>query len=205
MNAFDCSVDYILENEIALLRPLQPDDAQHLLRFSLYEPDIWQFSISQPIGVNGLRNYIYDAMEARKTGEEYPFIVFDKRVGLYAGSSRFYDIQRKHNTIQLGYTWYGKEFQGTGLNKNCKFLLLEFAFDTLGFDRLEFQADKNNARSIAAMKSIGCLEEGTLRSHLLRPDGSRRDSIVLGILRGEWQNRVKEELQQKIQSINKPL
>ncbi|GAB1431365.1 hypothetical protein MASR2M18_22000 [Ignavibacteria bacterium] len=95
-----------------------------------------------------------------------------------------------------------KESQGTGLNRNCKFLLLEFAFDVCGFDRLEFQADKNNARSIAAMKSIGCSEEGVLRSHLLKPDGSRRDSIVLSILRDEWQNRIKEELTTTLKKQN---
>ncbi|GAB1431364.1 hypothetical protein MASR2M18_21990 [Ignavibacteria bacterium] len=90
------------------MRPLQADDARHLLRFSLHEPDIWQFSIAQPTGENELNKYIDNALGSRKTGEEYPFIVFDKRAGIYAGSSRFYDIQRKHNTVQLGYTWYGK-------------------------------------------------------------------------------------------------
>ena len=58
--------------------------------------------------------------------------------------------------MQLGYTWYGKEFQGTGLNKHCKYLLLEFAFEKMQVERVEFRADANNEKSIAAMKSIGC-------------------------------------------------
>ena len=134
------------------------------------------------------------AIDARKEEKEYPFIVFDKLRNSYAGSSRFYDIQLLHKTLQLGYTWYGKDFQGTGLNKQCKYLLLSFAFDKLGMERVEFRADNNNKRSIAAMKSIGCKEEGVLRSNSVKQDGLRRDSIVLSILKGEWENEVKQRL-----------
>ena len=117
--------------------------------------------------------------------------MLDKQTGAYAGSTRFYDIQSAFGTAQLGYTWYGKAFQGTGLNKHCKFLLLRFAFETCGLERVEFCADANNARSIAAMKRIGCTVEGMLRSHMPDADGGRRSSIVLSILRDEWCDRVK--------------
>lgn len=198
MATFDFSADYILENDIALLRPLVMEDYDNLLYFSLNEQDLWKFSIAQPIGEDGLRKYLENAVNNGKAGKEYPFIVFDKRTDSYAGSTRFYDIQPENSSIQLGYTWYGKQFQGTGLNKNCKFLLIGLVFDVLGFERLEFQADVNNARSIAAMQSLGCTVEGVLRSHLLKPDGTRRDSIILSILRDEWQSRIKEDLQWRI-------
>ena len=94
----------------------------------------------------------------------------------------------------LGFTWYGKSFQGTGLNKACKYLLLDFAFDQLLYERIEFRADLNNKRSINAMKSIGCKEEGILRSESFRPDGSRRDSIVLSILKSEWESELRGKL-----------
>ena len=103
-----------------------------------------------------------------------------------------------NQTLQLGYTWYGAKFQGTGLNKNCKLLLLQFAFETMGMERVEFRADKNNQRSIAAMKSIGCTNEGILRSNVPNAMGGRRDSIVLSILKHEWEGRVKELLISKI-------
>ena len=117
---------------------------------------------------------------------------------VYAGSTRFYDINILQKTLQLGYTWYGNRFWGTGLNKHCKFLLLSFAFDTCDFERVEFRADNNNARSIAAMKSIGCREEGVLRSNTFNRDGSRRDSIILSILQSDWNGGVKEKLQHKL-------
>ena len=112
--------------------------------------------------------------------------------------TRYYDIQIAQKTLQIGFTWYGKEFQGTGLNKHCKFLLLQFAFDELGMERVEFRADATNAKSIAAMKSIGCTVEGILRNHAYRNDGTRRDSIVLSILKKEWEDGVKGRLIQKL-------
>jgi RimJ/RimL family protein N-acetyltransferase len=66
--------------------------------------------------------------------------------------------------------------------------------------RVEFRADATNARSIAAMKSIGCVEEGILRQHQPKPDGTRRDSIVLSILKQEWENGVKERLRERLSS-----
>ena len=121
-------------------------------------------------------------------------IMNDKQRKAYAGSTRFYDIQTYHRTLQLGYTWYGKDFQGTGLNRHCKFLLLDFAFRELGMERVEFRADARNARSIAAMKAIGCTKEGILRSNQLRSDGARRDSIVLSILKREWDESLRSRL-----------
>ncbi len=195
---FDLSKDYVLENNCVLLRPLQPDDCDNLRYFSLNEPEIWTYSLQKAAGEENLKKYIEFAISARQNGVEYPFIVYDKRQNKYAGSTRFYDIQLQHQTLQLGYTWYGKEFQGTGLNKHCKYLLLQFAFEQIGMERVEFRADNNNLRSIAAMKSIGCVVEGVLRSHANKVEGGRRDSIVLSILKDEWFDTVKANLLQKL-------
>jgi RimJ/RimL family protein N-acetyltransferase len=173
---------------------LQADDWQNLLYFAEHEQDIWQYSLVPLAGEANLKAYINSALAARDAQKEYPFIVYDKRTQQYAGSTRFYDVQLANNTLQLGYTWYGKQFQRTGLNRHCKYLLLQFAFETLGIERVEFRADANNARSIAAMKAIGCTVEGIMRSHLLMPNGGRRDSIVLSILKTEWENEVKAKL-----------
>lgn len=195
---FDLSKDYVLENNCVLLRPLQASDCEHLRYFSQNQPEIWTYSLQKAAGEDNLKMYLEFAVKARERGTEYPFIVFDKKQQAYAGSTRFYDIQLQHQTLQLGFTWYGKEFQGTGLNKHCKFLLLQFAFEQIGMERVEFRADINNKRSIAAMKSIGCVEEGVLRSHANKVEGGRRDSIILSILKDEWFNTVKQNLLQKL-------
>jgi len=171
IQAFDTTKEYILEDTCVLLRPLKMDDCKNLLTFSLNEPELWKYSLLSGAGEANLATYIETALAARAKGKEYPFIVFDKRTQEFAGCTRFYDIQLTNKTLQLGYTWYGKKFQGSGLNKHCKFLLLQFAFEQVGMERVEFRADNSNEKSIAAMKSIGCIEEGVLRSHSIKPDG----------------------------------
>jgi len=195
---FNPAEDYILEDERVLLRPLKADDIEYLLPFSINEPEIWTFSMITGAGLENMENYINGAITARNATTEYPFVVFDKQANAYAGLTRFYDIQLKNKTLQLGYTWYGKQFQGTGLNRHCKFLLLNFAFEGLAMERVEFRADNSNARSIAAMKAIGCTVEGVLRSYGIKRDGTRRDSIVLSILKPEWESGVKEILKAKL-------
>ncbi len=199
VNLFNCDDDYILEDDRVLLRPLQEDDYENLLPFSLHEPELWKYSLITAAGKDGLKNYIKITLDARAEGKEYPFIVFDKQTNEYAGSTRFYDINIPYQTLQLGYTWYGKKFQGTGLNKHCKYLLLSFAFEDLGMERFELRADNNNARSIAAMKSIGCKVDGVLRANMPKREGGRRDSIVLSILKDEWFGEVKELLSRKLE------
>ncbi len=200
MNAnFDFSQSLVLEDELVLLRPLQEADVENLIDISMNEPETWHYSLVRANGRENLENYIQIALAARNNKTEFPFIVFDKKSGKYAGSTRFYDINFDFKTVQLGYTWYGGAFRGTGLNKHCKFLLLQYAFETLGMERMEFRADHNNARSIAAMKSIGCKVEGVLRSNMPTAEGDlRRDSIILSILRSEWFDAVKANLKMQL-------
>ena len=192
--------EIILENERVLLRPLLPSDTEHLLYFSENEPTLWEYSlVTAGGGKDAMDHYINLTYEQRLAGKEYPFIIFDKKTNEYAGSTRFYDINPVYNTVQLGYTWYGNKFQRTGLNRNCKKLLLEFAFETWDVERVEFRADANNQRSIQAMKNIGCTVEGILRSNMPTRDPSiRRDSIILSILKYEWFATVKRRLSARI-------
>jgi RimJ/RimL family protein N-acetyltransferase len=192
--AFDPEKNYVLEDERVLLRPLVESDIEYLLPYAINEPDTWKYSGVSARGEQGMKNYVGTALTSRASGKEYPFIVFDKTTNEYAGSTRFYDVQPSNAMLQLGYTWYGEKYRGTGLNKHCKFLLLQFAFETLGMYRVEFRADARNEKSIAAMKSIGCKPEGIIRSHMWLEDGTRRNSIVLSILKGEWEGGVKENL-----------
>ena len=197
MKDIDFNKEYILENDLVRLRPLNEGDIKNLSEFSINEPNLWKYSLTPADGLENLKKYVHLALEGRRNKTSYPFIVFDKRTNRYAGCTRFYDFQKQHQTTQLGYTWYGKDFHGNGLNKNCKFLLLQFAFEKLELERVEFRADANNKRSIAAMKSIGCKEEGILRLNCNSTSG-RRNSIVLSILKTEWFQEIKQQLSKKL-------
>lgn len=194
----DFNKEYILENNTVRLTPINVSDLNNLVHFATNEPELWTYSLIQANSPEKMKIYIEKALEGRNNKNAYAFVVFDKRTNQYAGSTRFYDIQTENATLQLGFTWYGKEFQGTGLNKNCKYLLLEFAFETLKMERVEFRADNENQRSINAMKNIGCVVEGILRSNTYKPNGNRRDSIVLSILKEEWNNTIKQQFKESI-------
>ena len=200
LKPFDFREEIILENERVLLRPLQVSDASLLGHYVNEEPDLWQYSLAAINNNADLENYIQAAIEARENKTSYAFIVFDKLLNTYVGCTRFYDIQLNFQTTQIGYTWYSKKCWGTKLNENCKFLLLQLAFDQMGFERVEFRADNNNKRSIAAMQKIGCTVEGVLRNHLPMPNGKRRDSIVLSILKEDWNASLKQALAAKLKA-----
>lgn len=193
-NNFDFNQDYVLEDERVILKPLQKIHAHELAVYVGAEPEIWKYSLVAINKTEDIQGYINTAIESRKNKTAYPFIVFDKQLNKYVGSTRFYDMQLPFETTQLGYTWYSNQVWGTGLNAHCKFLLLQFAFEKIHLKRVEFRADNDNKRSIAAMKKIGCTVEGILRSHLPKPDGTRRDSIVLSITKEDWEQKVKSLL-----------
>jgi len=187
--------DLILENEKVLLRPLQIEDIEFFLPYALNEQDLWKYSVTSPAGKEGMEKYIRSTVDQRAAKNEYPFIIFDKSENQYAGCSRFYNIQLANATVEIGYTWYGKKFQRTGLNRNCKLLLLTYAFETWGMERVGFLADNRNAPSVNAMKAIGCVPEGVLRNFSPSVLGGRRDAIVLSILKQEWLDGGKEKIQ----------
>ncbi len=154
---FDFNTNIILEDDVVLLKPLQNSDFAHLKHFANEEPEIWKYSLEKVSGEQNLKQYIAKAVKSREEKKEFPFLIIDKRKNEYAGSSRFYDIQLENKTLLLGFTWYGKEFQRTGLNKHCKFLMLQFAFEVLEMERVEFRADNKNLRSIQAMEKLAAL------------------------------------------------
>lgn len=135
---------------------------------------------------DGLRAFIQTAENDRAAGARYAFALFDKEKNAYAGSSSYGHLFPADDTLEIGWTWYGLNFQGTGLNQAVKRLMLDQAFDRLGVHRVEFRVHSQNARSRAAMRKIGGVEEGTLRDHMVMPDGSRRSSVYFSILKPEY-------------------
>ena len=190
--------DYILENDVVRLQPLQVTDYEKLVEFSINEPNLWSFNANGPDNPENLKKYIDKALSQKNKQLEYPFVVFDKTKNKIAGSTRFYNINLDAKHLEIGFTWYGKEFQGTSLNKNCKFLLLEFAFEKMQLERVGFRANNLNIRSINAMKSIGCIQEGIMRNFSTDAKGERIDAIVLSIIKNEWFSTIKENLKNKL-------
>jgi len=115
------------------------------------------------------------------------FVVIELASGRIAGATRYLNIVQEHRGLEIGGTWFGSEFQHTAANTESKYLLLRYAFETLGCIRVQFKTDVRNLRSQRAIERLGAIREGVLRNHLILPDGRFRDSIFYSILDVEWQ------------------
>ncbi len=114
--------------------------------------------------------------------------------GSIIGMTRLFNVEWKDKRLEIGHTWYIPSVWGKVYNKECKLLLLQYVFEHLKFNRVEFRVAHQNLRSQRAVEKIGGLKEGVLRKHSIRNDGSRRDTVVFSIIDDEWPEK-KEKLQ----------
>jgi RimJ/RimL family protein N-acetyltransferase len=103
-----------------------------------------------------------------------------------AGLTTYYDIDPVNRSVAIGATWLGRRFWRTAVNTEAKLLLMRRAFDVLGCARVVWHVDLLNERSQAAVERIGGVREGVLRKHMIRRDGSWRDTVVFSMTDDEW-------------------
>ena len=174
-----------LENDYVKLSLLDLSNYEHLLDVA-QEKDLIFYSPSDISTPEKLKDYVQIAVDGYYHKTTIPFIIFDKKKQAYAGCTRFGLIHWKNKVMHIGWTWIGHNFQGTGLNKQMKFLMLQYAFETLAFDKVEFRIDERNQKSRKAVEKIGARLEGILRKDTLMKDGFKRSTCCYGILREEW-------------------
>ncbi len=178
--------DILLENERVRISPLTEEHIKDLTPIAVNNPKLLQFSPPKFGTVPLLKEYIEKNIDLRRKHLKYPFVIFDKEKQTFAGSTSFMNISQVDLRLEIGSTWIGRSFQRTGLNRHCKFLLMQYVFEELQFERLELRTDERNVQSQTAIKAIGGQYEGTLRSHLLMSDGFRRNTVCFSILKNEW-------------------
>ncbi|MEM8796021.1 MAG: GNAT family protein [Pseudomonadota bacterium] len=115
-----------------------------------------------------------------------PFSIVQKESGKAVGMTTYMNIVAAHRRLEIGHTWYRPAVQRSGLNTECKLLLLSHAFETLDCIAVEFRTHFMNRQSRAAIERLGAKLDGVLRSHMFMPDGSLRDTAVYSILAHEW-------------------
>jgi len=118
------------------------------------------------------------------------------------GSTRYLAIEPAHRRVEIGHTWYAPRVWGGVVNPACKLALLRYGFDDLGLNRIELKTDVRNERSQAAMAKMGAVREGVFRAHMIRPDGSSRDSVYFAVTRDDWP-RVRDGLQARLALFSK--
>lgn len=175
----------ILEDDVVRLEPVQPDHFRQLLPIAL-QKDLWQFTISQMHSEADFKKYFDTALEERATGKSYTFVIYDKNEDQYCGSTRFLNIDFRHKRLEIGNTWIASYLHGKNFNRHCKFLLLNYCFETLQLNRVELKTSLLNLRSQKAMLNIGATNEGVFKNHMVNDDGSIRHSVYFSFIKEDW-------------------
>jgi RimJ/RimL family protein N-acetyltransferase len=198
--AWSQNASALLENEHVELHPIAEGDREPLRRIA-FDSRIWKYFVSR-VENDGDFDGFFDAMLAdQAAGKRAVYIVVDRSTGEVAGSSSYGNLAEADRRLEIGWSWLGVDFQGKGVNRWVKYLLLQHAFDVLGAERVEFKTDILNVQARAGLRNIGAYEEGVMRSFNPMPEGRRRDAIYYSVLRAEWPS-VQEQLSRTGKAAN---
>lgn len=178
---------------------LEPLTLEHeaALAAAAADGQLWQLWFTGVPAPGGTRRYIETALEGQRDGHMLPWVVRDAATGAIVGSTRYHDIVKPIDRVEIGYTWYAASRQRSHVNTVCKLLLLTHAFEMLGCGVVGLRTDNFNFRSQRAIEGIGARKDGVIRRHAARADGSVRDSVLYSILREEWAD-VKRHLELRL-------
>lgn len=175
-----------LENDRVLLLPFENPRNQEL-KDIIFEKDIWTFMGMDMTNDEEFEKYLTNTIKDKANGICYPFLIVDKKSNRVAGSTRYGYLNTASEKCEIGWTWYGTEFQGTGLNKACKYELLNFGFEEIGFRRIQFSADQENLRSQKAIQKLGAKKEGVFRNNYIAPNGESRNDVYFSVIKEDWE------------------
>ncbi|HEU4813422.1 MAG TPA: GNAT family N-acetyltransferase [Xanthomonadaceae bacterium] len=186
----------VLGGDYVRLEPLAPAHAEGL-RQATQDGRLWELTVTNVPAPDEVDAWIDAALAMQASGNAMAFAVRDAS-GRVVGSTRYYDLLPATPRLQIGYTWYAKSVQRTGLNSEAKLLLLAHAFETLGCVSVGLQTSARNVASRAAIARLGASLEGITRQHLRHRDGSLRDTANYSIIDSEWPT-VKAALQRDLE------
>jgi RimJ/RimL family protein N-acetyltransferase len=174
-----------LSRKKVLLTPLNTNHRDDLIRAAtdgkLWE--IWHTSVPSETTID---NYIEQALREAETGSSLPFVIIDIDTDKVIGSTRFCNATPQFRRVEIGYTWYAKSYQRTGVNTECKYLLLKYAFEQLDSIAVGFKTNWHNHPSRNAILRLGAKQDGILRNHRVDTEGIIRDTVVFSIISQEW-------------------
>lgn len=185
----------ILEGKLVRLEPLRMAHVDGIWEAGVYE-EIWSHMSVTIRTREDAQSFIHQALENEQAQTELPFVIIRQADEQIIGSTRFLGIAKKDRGLEIGFTWLTPSVWKTGVNTECKWLLLRHCFEQLGCIRVQLKTDSRNLNSQRAIARIGGIREGVLRNHMVMPDGYIRDSVYFSILDREW-----PEAKQKLQLL----
>jgi RimJ/RimL family protein N-acetyltransferase len=174
-----------LAGELVTLEPLERGH-EDALRRAADDGELWRLWFTSVPAPDAVAHYIGVALGMREDKGGMPFVVRENATGQIIGCTRYLNVEAEHRRLEIGYTWYAKRVQRTGVNTECKLLLLSHAFETLKCIAVEFRTSWFNHASRIAIARLGAKQDGVLRNHQITPDGVYRDTVVFSILESEW-------------------
>lgn len=175
-----------LKGRLVRLEPLSMDHADELYEASR-DPVLWIYKpVKQPRSLADMRQLIATTLQAQEAGGCLPFAIMSIERGCALGETRYHSFMLHDYGLEIGWTWLTPSVQRTGVNTECKYLLLHHAFEELGAIRVQFRTHHLNTNSQRAIERLGATKEGMLRNHLIMPDGSYRHSVYFSIIESEW-------------------
>lgn len=194
--------DMVLAGELVSLEPLTWEHVPALLEIAYAYPDEFRLT-STPTNDEEAEAYFGAVLKQRAAGEAHPVAVVDA-AGRVVGTSRLSEVNLKHKRCELGFSWYDPVLFQSGVNVESKLLLLRFAFEDLGLQRVQIHTDTRNVRSQRAILALGARFEGVLRRHQVAKDGYVRDTMVYAITDLDWpevEPRLKERLARRLAKV----
>jgi RimJ/RimL family protein N-acetyltransferase len=187
--------DLSLRGSFVALEPLV-NSHTNALKNAVTDGELWRLWYASVPSPDEMSNYIYTAIKA-STGGNLAFAVRDLKAQKIVGTTRYYNVEPAHKRGLIGYTWYAKSAQGTAINTEAKYLLMQYWFEVQQANAVEFRTRFFNEASRRAIERLGAKQDGILRSHQILKDGSIRDTVVYSIIASEWP-AVKNNLQAKL-------
>lgn len=185
-----------LTGSLVILEPLSLEHAQGM-KEAVKDGELWNLWYTTVPSPEKVEEYIQKALDMRANAGAMPFVVLEEESREVIGCTRFFNVDEDNHRLEIGYTWYAESIQRTGVNTECKYLLLSHAFEKLEAIAVEFRTHWHNHKSRAAIARLGAKQDGVLRNHTRTADGVYRDTVVFSIINSEWP-AVRQALQFKM-------
>lgn len=177
--------DTTLKGNLVTLAPLKREHADALLEAAA-DGELWNLWYTSVPSIKTIDAYLDQAFKDQHGGRALLFVVIDNATQKIIGGTRYCNADSLNKRVEIGYTWYAQSFQRTGINTECKYLLLNHAFETLDAIAVEFRTHWHNQASRAAIARLGAKQDGVLRNHQKSAEGIYRDTVVFSIIDQEW-------------------
>ncbi|MBI3914331.1 MAG: GNAT family N-acetyltransferase [Chloroflexi bacterium] len=175
-----------LEGTHVRLEPLELNHADDLFAASQYF-EIWELMIAPaPKTRDEMRAWIGKSLEQSAAGTNIWFAVIRRADNRAVGVTSYLNISRADRGLEIGGTWLTPAVWRTALNTECKYLLLQHAFETLGCVRVQLKTDERNVRSQRAIERLGAKREGVLRKYQITHTGYARNTVMYSVIDSEW-------------------